>query len=167
MKVRSFTYHVSFRVFHPTIDPKEVCNELGMEAETMWKAGEPRQTPKGTPLAGVYESSYCSFELKHSGSVNLSSFLKRATRNLSKRKRILEHIRSTGGRSEYFIGWFANRDSGETFDFDLIGDLAALKIDLSLAVYPPEKAPGSVGSKGGHQGQPQISKGARGTGVNK
>jgi hypothetical protein len=134
-----FTYHVSFRVFHPTMDPQEICNELGMKAETMWKSGTRRQTPRGTSLSGVYENTYCSFELRHSASTNLISFLRRSTRNRRKHKKFLEHIHSTKGRLEYFIGWFANGDCGEIFDFDLLAQLADLKIDLSLAVYSQQK----------------------------
>ena len=130
-----FKYHVSLRVHHPDLDPEKIINILGIKAEFKWKAGTKRKTPRGRSLTGVYDSTYCCFELKHSKEVRLVDFLKRYNRKLYKQKDFFETIRSTGGKLEYFIGWFFDKDSGEIFDLELLKQLVELGIDLSLSVY--------------------------------
>lgn len=136
---RTYKYHVSFRIRHPTINSEDICKELGLEAEFKWKAGEERKTPKGQILQGVNEESYCCFQLKPSRNTGLASFLKRNNKKLYRHKKFLDTIRSTGGKLEYFIGWFVDKDSGEIFDLELLKQLVDLGIDFSIAVYPDNK----------------------------
>jgi hypothetical protein len=132
-------YEVSFRVHHPSIDPGLISTKLGLKPQHKWKAGADRKTPKGTPLKGVYETTYCTFRLKHSKKIDLADFLKYYNKNLFKHKTFLKSIRSTGGKLEYFIGWFSDKDSGEVFDLELLEQLVELKIDLSIAVYEADR----------------------------
>lgn len=118
-----------------------------MEAKFKWKAGAERKTPEGTPLAGVYETTYCCFDLEHSKNIGLADFLKRCNRNLYKHKDFFNSIRSTGGDLEYFIGWFTDKDSGETFDLELLQQMAELGIDLALCVYPQRENELEEGTK--------------------
>jgi len=137
--MESFKYVVSFRIHHPSMDPDLISSKLGLEPQHKWKAGAERKTPKGKPLTGVYEKSFCTFRLKHGKNIELADFLKGYTKKLHKNKRFLKSIRSTGGKLEYFIGWFTDKDSGEVFDLELLEQLVKLGIDLSLAVYGPSK----------------------------
>ena len=136
--MQPFKYEVSFRIHHPAMDPELITSKLGLEPQNKWAAGAPRKTPKGTPLKGVYESSYCTFRLRPSKKIQLADFLKDFNKSLYKHKRFLKSIRSTGGKLEYFIGWFSNKDSGEIFDLELLGELVELGVDLSVAVYGSE-----------------------------
>lgn len=131
-----FRYEVSLRFRHPSLDPDDICRKLGMETKTKWKAGAARKTPTGIPLKGVYETTFCSFRLEHSKNIGLADFLKRCNHKLNKYKEFFDSIRSSGGNLEYFIGWFADKDSGETFDLELLQQVAELGIDLALCVYP-------------------------------
>jgi hypothetical protein len=55
------------------------------------------------------------------------------------RKPFLQHLLSTGGEVEYFIGWFAGAESvGRTLDWKLLKRLADLKINLSFVIYNKE-----------------------------
>lgn len=136
--MQSFKYKVSFRVHHPSMDPDQISSKLGLEPQYKWAVGAARKTPKGTPLKGVYEASYCAFRLNPAKNVELVDFLKKFNKSLYKHKTFLRSIRSTGGRLEYFVGWFSNKDSGESFDLELLEQLVELGVDLSLAVYSQE-----------------------------
>jgi hypothetical protein len=61
-----------------------------------------------------------------------------ASDHLSTRKDYFHRVRSEGGESELFIGWFCEGQSGEVFNHDLLARVAELNIDLSLDVYPPD-----------------------------
>jgi hypothetical protein len=130
-----FRYEVSLRIKHPTMNAEAICKKVGLRVERKWTVGSQRKTPKGTPLTGVNKSTYCCFKLEHPKELILADFLRSCNRRLYRHERFFEHIRSTGGSLEYFIAWYSDRNSGETFDFDLLSMLVRLKIDLSIDFY--------------------------------
>lgn len=131
-----FKHTVSLRVEHPTVDPDQISAQLGIKPDTKWMAGSERVSPKGNLLDGKHEKSYWSCALESDDRVGLADFLTTFTARLEAHKDFLRWIRSTGGRTEYFVGWFSNGNSGEIFSCDLLGKLSDLCIDLSLDVYP-------------------------------
>ncbi len=130
-----FEYKVSLRLEHPSIDPEQISEKLSMPPDISWKAGSRRISPKGKPLEGVYEKTYWSCALEHPAGLGLADFLANFTAGLATHKPFFKWIRTGGGRSEYFVGWFSNGNSGEMLSFDLLGKLSDLCIDLSLDVY--------------------------------
>lgn len=134
-----FKYQVSLRFHHPEMAPDYICNVLGLKAMFKWKAGDKRITPQGKPLSGVYETTYCCFDLEHSPDILLADFLKQYNKKLYKHKSFLESVRSTGGDFGYYIGWFSGNMSGEIFDLELLKQLTELGIDLALSVYCGQK----------------------------
>jgi hypothetical protein len=126
---------VSFRISHPTIDPDEISTQLGLEPKISWRAGDVRQSPKGTPLEGRNETTYWSYALNCQPTSELIELLEDFTVRLESYREFLIHLRSTGGRLEYFVGWFSGPNSGEVFDHRLLGKIANLQIDLSFDIY--------------------------------
>jgi len=57
--------------------------------------------------------------------------------SLIQHRDFFRRVRTDGGRTEFFIGWDFDGNSGDVFGCDLLGRLADLKIDLSLDLYPP------------------------------
>ncbi len=130
-----FRYDVSLRIRHPNITPEEICKVLGMTARHQWTAGASRKTPKGTPIKGTYDSTYCSFRLDHPTDMRLADFLSQCNKRFRPYQEFFKKIRSTGGSLDYFVGWYSNASSGELFSANLLSELADLKIDLGLDVY--------------------------------
>jgi len=54
---------ISFRLMHPTLDLAVIAKAIGLPIVRIWAAGKDRRTPKGDPLNGVYQESYCSFSV--------------------------------------------------------------------------------------------------------
>lgn len=133
-----FDYKVSLRIFHPSIDPDELADIVGIEPSVKWKANSLRSTPKGKLLEGVYENTYCSFELPQTHQIELSEFLKKCNNRLESCKKSFHDILKTNGEIEYYIGWFSQKNSGEIFDLELLGQLVNLGVKLSIDVYCPE-----------------------------
>lgn len=77
-----FDYHISFRVTHPTLDAGTITAQLCMTPKFCWTVGEPRKTPKGTPLDGVREESYCTFDIGSGEDGELAQCLYTALDNL-------------------------------------------------------------------------------------
>ncbi|MBK8274271.1 MAG: DUF4279 domain-containing protein [Nitrospira sp.] len=128
-------YVVSLRIFSQTIDPSEVCEQLGMEPKWKHKIGEPRTNPKGVLLGGVYDWSYCSFSLIPHADEELHEMLNRIVDDLLQHETLFRRIQDGGGRTEFFIGWFSTGDTGDTFSNVLLSKLGMLRIDLALDVY--------------------------------
>lgn len=137
--MHAFKFSVSLRVFSQVVDPSEICEQLGLEAKWKHKIGEPRTTPKGVPLDGVYDRNYCSFNLNRKDDEELHEMLDRITNNLLQHKELFCRIRESGGRSEFFIGWYSPGNTGDTFSNELLSKISDLRIDLALDVYGGDK----------------------------
>lgn len=136
-----YRYAISLRVSHPSMDLEAISNALEIEPRVLWKSGGARRTPKGVPLPGVYETGFWSARLSNGTSADqdLPSALSAALDRITKAASLFIEIAETGGRVEFFIGWFFDEgNSGEVLDHRLLSRLAALKIDLSFDVYPGE-----------------------------
>jgi len=53
-----YEFIISLRILHPTIDPSTITQTLGIEPQHSWKAGDPRRSPAGGELEGVFRQSY-------------------------------------------------------------------------------------------------------------
>lgn len=133
--MKPFKYSVSFRVEHPEIDPHEISAKLSLTPTTSWKAGDRRSSPTGTPLEGHYKTTYWSYTFGESRDMRLADSLESFSLALQPFKEFLLQIRSTGGKCEYFVGWFSDANSGEIFTFQLLSKITDLQIDLSLDIY--------------------------------
>ena len=118
------------------MSPSLISSELGMVPFRAWKVGEQRVTQRGDLLEGTYDSTYwCSPELT-GGGAGLTELLEAQLAELETRKAFLAEFCSTGGRIEYFVGWFTDKkNTGEVFDWRLLSRLAALQISLSMDIY--------------------------------
>ncbi len=130
-----FKYTVSFRVEHPEISPHEISAKLSLIPSTSWMAGDRRRAPNDIQLNGRYKTTYWSYTFKESRDMALADSLESFTMGLEPHKEFLLQIRSTGGRCEYFIGWFSDSNSGEIFTYQLLSKIASLQIDLALDIY--------------------------------
>ena len=58
---RDEIYDVCLRVSHPNEKLDTITNELGLQPDYKWQAGQPRTTPIGTPLPGVNRDTYWTY----------------------------------------------------------------------------------------------------------
>lgn len=119
------------------MDPTDITAAIGFTPKRCWKAGEPRTTPTGRRLEGTNRETYwytkmCGSEMPRS---SLSAAIDSSLDKLSMYRTFLQEIRATGGRSEFFVGWFFGSQAGETFLYSTLSRMAELGIDLSLDNY--------------------------------
>lgn len=53
-----YRFKISLRLVHPSADLSPCSKEFGLEPSRVWKVGEARTTPRGTPLEGLRSESY-------------------------------------------------------------------------------------------------------------
>ena len=117
------------------------CERLGMTPSRVWKSGERRATPKGRPLEGFYNESYCSIALPALGTESLVDAMRVHVAELSKHRELLDEFVTSGGEVGLAVGWFLERDSGECLAWEFLRDCADLKISLLFYIYlsPPQE----------------------------
>ena len=110
----------------------------------MWKVGDPRVTPVGTPLPGTYAETYwyttlCS--LVAASTESLESSLVRLLAGLRKHQQFLVRVRRDGGRAEFYVGVNGPGSFGFEFAPSLMADLSSIGLTLSVEVFPvPQNA---------------------------
>ena len=136
-----YTYTVSFRVWHPTIDPDKITENINLKPHRCWMVGQPRSTPRGDRLEGINDHTYWTAQLQKQ--TRLSSrkqkkedYLSAQMERLKISARFFHRIRRTGGRIEFFVGIFCNKNIGVEIPFSLLTSMGKLGIDLSLDIYP-------------------------------
>ncbi len=136
-----YSYAVSLRIFHPTINPEEITHILSLTPARTCKVGAPRQTPKGKPLEGIYRETYWYAELvpeseRCSTDTLLEEFLSDVSQQLRPHSQFFARIRTEEGRTELFIGTFGDRNYGFEFSPQLLASFSELGISLSFDIYP-------------------------------
>jgi hypothetical protein len=138
-----YSYSVSLRIFHPSIDPGALTKTLALKPSNAWKAGEPRRTPRGQPLNGINRGSFWTARLiqKRYATTprrSLEAALASEVKRLQKHRSLFRRIQKAGGRTELFVGIFGENgfNFGGELDTDLMGSLTKLGLSLGLDIYP-------------------------------
>lgn len=142
----NYIFRISIRVWHPSIQPEMISTALNLSPKRQWFAGEPRATPKGNPLEGVYTESYWCADITGDDPVNaqdtcLEDALAEAISKLQSALPFLKSVRDASGRVEFFVGLYGRWNFGFEFAPDLLEKLSQLGIALSLDVYPSIDTP--------------------------
>lgn len=133
-RLGEYTYALSFNIEHPDAELSGVSDVLGLKAQVLWKKGEPRVTPKGRALSGTYQKSSWSSELGRQQK-DLPAGLQSALTILRPHKDYLAKLVADGAKLRFFVGWFSDFNARDVLDWQLLQDIAALKISLDLDVY--------------------------------
>lgn len=130
-----YEFTISLRLRHPSIDPSEITQTLGIMPQHSWKAGEPRRDPGGGTLEGVYRESYWMGRLiqepaQSPAHVSLESVLLQTLAHLRRSHGFLERLDADGGIAELHVSLFAPED----FQLELSAQSLALLGRLGLAI---------------------------------
>lgn len=133
-------FPISLRLRHPALDPEQITEALGIAPKRCWKAGEPRRTPAGTPLAGTNRDSYWTASLAAGRwPLKLDEAICDVLKTLVRHRSFLHRVRSEGGKVELFVGWFFESQSGDSLTHQCLALAGDLQIDLSFDVYPADQ----------------------------
>lgn len=129
----SFGFAISLQVRHPRLSTDNVSKALGLRPGRAWVAGEPRATPKGTPLTGVHRESYCYYRLaKGIGPGALETRLGAVTKKLAKHSALLRSWRRSGGTLLYYVIIHGEAAMGFSLSPDLLSDIGRLGVELGV-----------------------------------
>lgn len=127
---------VSLRFWHPTLDLSFLSLLLELPSHRSWKSGSCRQTPKGSPLAGVNKNSYWVSRLEFSDNDGFKKQFVLVVDHLVKvEQEILKFIKSDG-KIEIYFQLSGKMNHGGTIDNKYISIMGRLGIDLLVEVFP-------------------------------
>lgn len=134
----STQFRISLRIWHPEVRSDDITKELGLLPKVSYNAGDRRTTPKGTELSGFRAESFWTHEWNVGGS--FESAIDEVSARLLGNADFLCHLKDTGGRLEYFVGWFSTGSSGFMLDHGVLKLLSDLRMDLAFDVYAESQA---------------------------
>jgi hypothetical protein len=123
-------------VIHPNADPGDITNATGLTPSRAWRCGEPRSTPKGTRLEGVWSDTRWSHSFELDKEATIETAIASATDRLAAAGRFLASLRRTGGTAELIISLPGDTYQGASVSTERLKALAALGVGLGIEVFP-------------------------------
>ena len=132
----AFSYSVSLRVRHPTLNLGVLTDTLRIEPAHSWTAGEPRRSQSGSALGGQHRESYWSAPLPAQmtgpNSMPLEQFLSQQVLQLSRHREFLNNLRSDGGEISLLIELSPVANASLTFSSATARKLAEMNIEVEF-----------------------------------
>ncbi len=132
----AFSYAVSLRVRHPTLDLTVLAEELRLEPAHSWKAGEPRRSQSGALLGGNHRDSYWSAPLPAQmmgpSSMPLELFFSQQLVQLGRHREFLNQLQSDGGEVSLLVELAPTANASLTFSSASARKLADLNIEVEF-----------------------------------
>ena len=132
----NFSYAVSLRVRHPTLDPARLTETLHIEPLHSWRAGEPRRSATGAILGGEHRETYWSAPLPGQGlgaaSFPLEMFLGQQLVQLNRHREFLVRLQEEGAQLSLLIEMSPVENTVLTFSPSVSRKLADLNIEVEF-----------------------------------
>ena len=120
---------------HPDIDPAEITTKLGLQPRRTMRRGEPRETPKGTPLEGVYRDTRWTWSDRDARGRKLREIVSEVVDQLPAGSSFWSELAEAGGSAELILALDGATYLSDTIGVDIIRKLAAMGIKLGIEVY--------------------------------
>lgn len=137
--IQNYQYSAALRLFHPSADLASIAAVLPFTPDYCWKAGEPRMTPIGTPLAGRYDRSYWVSRIIARTDADVSGPLEdslwRELGVLEPYMPFFHSFRSEGGMGQLDIDLHSTNYFGIELAPELIAKAADLRLGIGITVY--------------------------------
>lgn len=139
--MQNFSFVVAIRIWHPGIDPVIISAKLGLVPWQQSRAGEPRVTPKGRPLGGIYAESHWSADPFSHGEYlsqedSVEDVLMDVVEHLAPHKAFLLLLREQGARLHLQVSTHSNRNYALVLAPELLAQCAQLGMCFVHDAYP-------------------------------
>jgi hypothetical protein len=129
-------FHVELFIVHPALDPADISTALGLEAHSAHRAGDPRRTPRDTPLSG----SYWDTRWRHCVECDIADqwYAAEVTRLLDRlepHKTFFKNLKSTGGKACITIQFFGDGYLSDEIPPTTLAKLVELELALAIESF--------------------------------
>jgi hypothetical protein len=146
-----YEFTMSLGIRHPHIDPAEITRNLAIEAQHMWRAGDPRRDAAGGEIEGHYRESFWMGRLMAqpelaSDRVGVESEILRVLGRLRKSFDFLERLSREGAAAELHVSIFAREEFRLEFLPESLSMLGRLGLRMVLELKPHPNGAGTTAS---------------------
>ncbi len=136
-----YEFTLSLSVRHPRIDPAAITEELGIEPQHTWKAGDRRLDAAGDALEGSYRESYWMARLTEQPQLSserqsVEGMLLQTLAQLHRSQAFLEKINAAQGAAELHVSLYAREEFTLQLSADSLALLGRLRLSISLDIHP-------------------------------
>jgi Domain of unknown function (DUF4279) len=129
-------FHVELFIVHPTLDPADISATLGLDAHRAHRVGDPRKTPKGTPLSGNYPDTRWRHCIECSVTEQwFAAEVIRLIDRLEPHKAFFANLKSTGGEASIIIQFLGDGYFGDKIPTVTLAKLVDLELALAIEVF--------------------------------
>jgi hypothetical protein len=121
---------------HPDMDPNKISEELGLEPNAIFRAGDERTTPTGHVLSGRHTETRWNHIFRFQGTRELSSELENIVRVLAGHKSFFQKLSLQRGTLELYVQLPGDVNIGDAISWQILKDMADLRFSLGLEVFP-------------------------------
>jgi hypothetical protein len=139
-----YSFGISLRVRHPSLDPDIITGTLGIAPEHFWGCGAPRRSASGAKLGGKHRETYWSATLPEpmgqplpgqSGwHVEPAALLSRHVIQLKRHRAFFEQIRSEGGDASLMVELAPEAETAFRLDAVVMRQLAELGLAVEFEI---------------------------------
>jgi hypothetical protein len=133
---RPAAFEIRLLLIHPTANPADVARETGLEPLRYWQRGEPRVTPKGTRLEGVWPDTRCTYGFDLENVATVEAAIASAIDRLAGARGLLARLRETGGTAELIVSLPGDAYLGASIPVESLQALAETGVGLGIEVFP-------------------------------
>ena len=132
----TFSYAMSLRVRHPSLDPALLTQKLHLEPVHSWRAGEPRRSVTGTALGGEHRESFWSATLPGqavgTAAFPLELFLSQQLVQLNRHREFLAGLQDEGAQISLLVEVSPVENAALTLSTAVARKLADLNIEVEF-----------------------------------
>jgi hypothetical protein len=121
---------------HPTIDPLEITNALGLKAQRFYRVGDRRVTPKGKLLEGVYPETRWRYSVQYSPSDQwFAGKVELLLDRLEPHKKFLRQLSDTGGKLFLIVQFLGDAYFSDNLPRSTLARIIDLGLGLGIERY--------------------------------
>ncbi len=129
-------YSIRILIIHPTLASEEITAALNLQPRMAKTVGQPRQTPKGQTMGGVWPDTRWSTWETRSGDRYFFKCLDKLLDRFSEHRTFLHRIVETGGEINFLVELPGQSNIGDMLTERTVAKLADLKGSLGAEVFP-------------------------------
>lgn len=132
-------FSIVLLIRHPNIDPSVISDKLRLDPYSCAKAGEPKVTPKGTPLPGAWEWSSWNHVFEYETDKRFFEEMERLLARLTPHKDLFLKIAKEGGQSQLYFNFPGDVNQGDTAKPSMLKLMSEIELHLGVEVFPDMK----------------------------
>lgn len=139
-------FQVTLLIIHPDMDPAEITCGLDLVPYSAFHAGHGRVLPNGTKLPGLAVDSRWNHIFRFDKDHVVSDAINEVLSFLEAKRSFMRKLVLRGADVQIYIQFDGRRHTGDTISSSVLARISALRVALSLEVFPNHKAAGKDGS---------------------